>query len=179
MEALGMMRIRSGVFAASAAFLILGVAVQAQDGRKPGLWEITTTTTWQQTPFPPGMQLPPQAAAMFSGAPRTIQYCLTQEAIDRFGAPMPQSRAGCTIANVQKGPTSVSADWVCSGTMTGKGSIESHWSADGTATGKVHFVGSMNMGPNPTPVEFTSESSSVFKSSDCGAVKPPPLPPAQ
>jgi Protein of unknown function (DUF3617) len=173
------MRVRTAAPAVSAAILLCGMLAQAQDGRKPGLWEITTTMTWQQSPFPAGMQMPPQAAAAFGGAPHTIQYCLTQQMIDRFGAPMPQSRAGCQVANVQKTPTSMSADWICTGAMNGKGSIESHWSDSGTATGKIHFVGTMQMGPNPTPVEWTSQSTSVYKGPDCGSVQPPPLPSTQ
>jgi hypothetical protein len=172
------MQVRKTVLAVSAGVMLLGMLGWGQDPRKPGLWEITTTMTWQQSPFPAGMQLPPQAAAAFGGAPHTIQYCLTQEMIDRFGAPMPQNRAGCTVSNVQKGPSSMTADWVCTGAMQGKGSIESHWTDSGTATGKMHFVGSMQMGPNPTPIEWTSESTSVYKGADCGSVKPPPLPPA-
>lgn len=170
------MRVRSAALAVSAGVLVLGLSARAQDPRKPGLWEITTSTTWQQTPFPAGMQVPPAAAAAFSGAPRATQYCLTQAMIDRFGAPLPQSRGQCQVANLQKTPNSMTADWICTGAMTGKGSIESHWSDDGTAKGKVHFVGSMQMGPNPTPIEWTAESTSVYKGPDCGSVKPPPMP---
>jgi hypothetical protein len=172
------MQVRRKALAACAGLLALGILALAQEGRKPGLWEITTTMTWQQSPFPPGMQMPPQAAAAFGGAPHTIQYCLTQQMIDKFGAPMPQSspRQSCQVANVQKTANSMTADWICTGAMSGKGSMESHWSDNGTATGKLHFVGTMQMGPNPTPVEWTSESTSVYKGPDCGSVQPPALP---
>jgi uncharacterized protein DUF3617 len=175
------MRVRKAALAVGAGVLVAGLYAWAQEARKPGLWEITTTMTWQQSPFPPGMQMPPQAAAAFGGAPHTIQYCLTQAMIDKFGAPMPQQspRASCQVANVQKTPSSMSADWVCTGNMSGKGSIESHWTDSGTATGKVHFVGTMQMGPNPTPIEWTSQSTSVYKGPDCGSVQPPPMPSAQ
>jgi hypothetical protein len=173
------MRVRSAALAVSAGILFFGMFAQAQDGRKPGLWEITTTTTWQQTPFPAGMQMPPQAAAMFNGAPHTIQYCLTQQMIDKFGAAIPQSRGSCTVANLVKTSNGMTADWICTGNMSGKGSLESHFSDDGTAKGKVHFVGTMQMGPNATPIEWTSQSTSVFKSPDCGSVQPPPMPATQ
>ncbi len=175
------MRVRSVALAVSAGVLALGILVWAQEGRKPGLWEITTTMTWQQSPFPAGMQMPPAAAAAFGGAPRTFQYCLTQAMIDKYGAPMPQSqsRGSCQVANVQKTANSMSADWICTGAMNGKGTVESHWSDDGTAKGKVHFVGTMQMGPNPTPIEWTSESTSVYKGPDCGSVQPPPMPKEQ
>jgi len=173
------MRVRSAALAVSAGILFCGMFAKAQGPRKPGLWEITTTTTWQKTPFPAGMQMPPQAAAMFNGAPHTIQYCLTQQMIDKFGAALPQSRGACTVANLQKSSDGMTADWICTGAMSGKGSLESHFSDDGTAKGKVHFVGTMQMGANSTPIEWTAESTSVFKSSDCGSVQPPPLPNTQ
>jgi hypothetical protein len=173
------MRVGKAVLAVSAGILLCGILAWAQDGRKPGLWEITTTTTWQQTPFPAGMQMPPQAAAMFNGAPHTIQYCLTQAMIDKFGAALPQSRGACTVANLVKSSNGMTADWICTGNMSGKGSLESHFSDDGTAKGKVHFVGTMQMGPNPTPIEWTSQSTSVFKSPDCGSVQPPSMPNTQ
>jgi hypothetical protein len=60
--------------------------------------------------------------------------------------------------------------------MTGKGSVEATWTDPDHATSKVHFLGSMQMGPNATPVEYTIESTSAFKSADCGSVKPIQMP---
>jgi len=173
------MKFGAKTLAVGAAGLVVAMFAVAQDARKPGLWEITTTMTWQQSPFPPGMQLPPQAAAAFGGAPHTTPYCLTQAMIDRFGAALPQSRGNCVVANLQKTTNGMSADWICTGPMSGKGSLESHFSSDGTAKGKVHFVGTMQMGANPTPIEWTSESTSVYKGPDCGSVQPPPMPKEQ
>jgi hypothetical protein len=153
----------------------------AQPNRKPGLWEITSTMTWQQSPFPPGMPMPPAAAAAFGGGPRTTQVCLTQAWIDRYGAPIPQSRAGCQATNVVLKANSMTADWVCTGPgpMIGKGTLESAWDDTDHAKGKMHFVGTMGAGrsPNPIPVEFTVESESVYKGADCGSVQPIQLPP--
>jgi hypothetical protein len=70
----------------------------------------------------------------------------------------------------------MTADWICSGRMAGKGTLESSWTDPNHAKGKVHFVGAMQMGPNTRPIEWTTESSSVFKGADCGAVKPLPMP---
>lgn len=173
------MKLGKKALAVGAGIVALGLFALAQEGRKPGLWEITTTMTWQQSPFPAGMQLPPQAAAAFGGAPHTTPYCLTQAMIDRFGAAIPQSRGNCTVANLQKSANGMTADWICTGPMSGKGTLESHFSADGTAKGKVHFIGTMQMGPNPTPIEWTSESTSVYKGPDCGSVQPPPMPKEQ
>jgi Protein of unknown function (DUF3617) len=171
------MRVRSVALALSTAVLLLGLFAWAQPNRKPGLWEATVTMTWQQSPFPAGMPMPPQAAAVLGGAPHTVQYCLTQAMIDRYGAPVPQTRRNCEVTNVSKSSDGMTAEMVCTGPpMTGKGTIESHWSEDGTAKGKVHFVGTMQMGPNPTPIEWTSESTSIYKGPDCGSVQPPPMP---
>lgn len=144
----------------------LGALLPAQT-RKPGLWELTTTQTWQQSPFPSG-------AAPGSG-PRTTKVCLTQEQIDKYGAIVPQSR-GCQITNIVKKGNGMTADMVCSGTMSGKGTMEST-AVDGEhAKGKVHFVGSIQAGGKTMPIEWTTDSSSVFKSPDCGDVKPVVVP---
>jgi hypothetical protein len=146
-------------------------------GRKPGLWEITTIMTWQQSPFPAGTTPPGGANSPFGGGPHTTQVCLTQAIIDKYGAPMPQTRGDCQITNVQKGEHSMTADMVCSGRMSGKASIESSWEDPEHAKGKVHFTGSMQAGPNPKTIEWTTESTSVYKGADCGDVKPVPIPP--
>ncbi len=154
--------------------VVIAVLTWAQSTRKPGLWEMTSTMTWQQSPMPPGMQAPP--GSPFGGGPRTTQVCLTQAMIDKFGAPMPTSHGDCQIANVVLKSNSMTADWICSGRMAGKGTLESSWADPNHAVGKVHFVGAMPMGPNTKTIEYTIESSSVYKGPDCGSVKPPPMP---
>jgi len=157
--------------------LAVAMLAWAQANRKPGLWEMTTTMIWQQSPMPPGMTMPPGANSPFGGGPHTTEVCLTQAMIDKYGAPMPQSRNGeCQISNVVLKPTSMTADWVCTGRMAGKGTLESSWTDPNHAVGKVHFTGIMQMGQNSRPVEYTIESSSIYKGSDCGSVKPPPMP---
>jgi hypothetical protein len=148
----------------------------AQANRKPGLWEMTSTMTWQQSPMPAGMQMPAGANSPFGGGPHTSEMCLTQAMIDKYGAPVPQSRGGCQTSNIQLKPDGMSADWVCTGMMAGKGTVESSWSDGDHATSKVHFVGSMQRGPNPIPVEYTIEATSTYKGADCGSVKPLVMP---
>jgi len=151
--------------------LLLTAAVVAwAQSRKAGLWEMTTITTLQQSPFPPGMPAPPNSP--FGGGPRVTQVCLTQEMIDRYGAPVPANRNDCQVTNIQKGDHSMTAEMTCSGRMTGKGTVESSWSDPEHAKGSVHFTGTIQAGPSPRPVEWTSQSTSVFKSADCGSVKP-------
>jgi hypothetical protein len=151
------------------AFCFIAVVVnQARaQTRKAGLWEITTTQTYQQSPFPSG--------ASPSGGTHTTEVCLTQQQIEKYGANVPQLR-GCQITNVVKKPGGMTADMICTGFMNGKGELESS-SNDGIhATGKIHFVGSIKTGSDAKPVEWTSESSSIFKKADCGDVKPIPMP---
>ena len=92
--------------------------------------------------------------------------------IDKFGAPTPQSHNNqCQISNVHLNPGSMTADWVCSGMMAGKGFIRVLLvRLPDLTTGKVHFEGSMQMGQNATPIEYTILSTSVYKGPDCGSV---------
>jgi hypothetical protein len=148
---------------------VLAIFAWAQSVRKPGLWEMTATMTWQQSPMPGGMTMPPVTT--------NTQVCLTQEMINKYGAPMPQSRNGdCKIANVVLHATSMTADWICSGRMPGKGTLESSWADPNHAIGKVHFVSTIQMGPNSKIIEYTINTSSVYKGPDCGSVAPPPMP---
>ncbi len=144
--------------------------------RKPGLWELTTTMTWQQSPLPPGMAAGSGEHSPFSGVPHTTQVCLTQQQIDKYGAIMPTTR-GCSLTHVVKKSNSMTADMVCTGMMSGKGSLESSWVDDEHATGKMHFVGQMEFAGNSKPIEWTTASHSVYKGADCGSVKANPIMP--
>jgi hypothetical protein len=159
-----------------ACFVAAAIFAWAQGIKKAGLWEVTTTQTWQKSPFPPGMQLPPQAAAMFGGAPHTTQVCYSQEWVNRFGGPLPPNRE-CQATNISTTPSGMSADWVCNGRMIGKGTVQASWPDSEHATGKVHFAGVMQAGQGQMPIEFTVDYSSVYKGADCGSVQPLPLPP--
>jgi hypothetical protein len=152
----------------------VAVLAWAQSTRKPGLWEMTTTMTWQQSPMPPGMQAPP--GSPFGGGPHTTQVCLTQAMIDKYGAPMPTSHGDCQITNVVLSANSMTGAMVCTGKTSGTGTVQSDWSVPGHAKGKVHFAGTMQAGPNSKPIEWTAESTSVYKGPDCGNVQPAPMP---
>lgn len=170
------MRKSLGWFAFSCLFIFV-TAASAQSTRKPGLWESTSTMTWQQSPMPQGMNMPSGGNSPFGGGPHTTQVCVTQAVIDKYGAPPPQSRNNqCQMANVHMKADGMSGDWVCNGMMSGKGTVEASWTDSDHATTKVHFVGSMQMGPNSRPVEYTIQSTSVYKGSDCGSVKPFEMP---
>jgi len=158
-------------------FVVLATIAWAQSKQKPGLWEMTSTMTWQKSPMPQGMSMPMSGNSPFGGGAHASQVCLTQEMIDKYGSAPPQSRNNqCQLSNIQKKANNMTADWVCTGMMAGKGTVEGSWTDENHSSSKVHFTGSMQMGPNAVPVEYTIESSSVFKSADCGSVKPLPIP---
>ena len=94
------------------------------------------------------------------------QVCLTQQDIDKFGTAPPSARY-CKVTNIDKKPTSMSAEMECTGAMSGKGTFEASWSDSEHSKGNAHFMGSIG----GKPVQWTIESTSVFKSSDCGNVK--------
>lgn len=159
--------------ALTCCLFVFTVFASAQS-RKPGLWETTTVQTWQQSPFPPGMAAP--ANSPFAGGPHTSRVCITQAQIDRDEAFLPQSRGDCRASNIVKRANGMSADWICTGAMNGKGTVDATWYEDGHSKSKVHFVGTLQAGPNPRPVEWTAESTSNYKGPDCGDVKPTSIP---
>ena len=77
-----------------------------------------------------------------AAARRCTQVCLTQAIIDKYGAPLPQTRNDCQLVNVQKSDHGMTADLVCVGRMTGKGTLTSSWDDPlEHAKGGVHFTG--------------------------------------
>jgi uncharacterized protein DUF3617 len=144
--------------------LALAVFAWAQ-GRKAGLYEVTTDMSWQQSPFPAGM-------GPGAHGPRTTQVCVTQAQIDKYGDVPPQTRGECQVANMVKKADGYTADVSCSGQMSAKGTVEATYTGDGHGKTKMHMVGAMQMGPNSKPVEYTMTSESTYKGADCGNVKP-------
>lgn len=134
---------------------------------KAGLYEVTNRMTWQQSPFPEGMQEKPG-----SGAPHTAQTCVTQSQINKYNGPRPQANGGCQITNVQKRYSGMTAEMTCTGSMKGKGTIETIWTDSGHSKSKVHFTGQMQIGTNSKTVEWTIHSEARFTGPDCGSVKP-------
>ena len=148
------------------SFLAMAALAWAQS-RKAGLWEMTTTTT-----FPPSLERMP---GIPSGAPHTSMVCLTQPLLEKYGAPLPQTRGGCRVTSLDKKEGSMTAELDCTGRNTGKMTAESSWTAD-RAKGTVHFAGTAMEGNSSRKMEWTATSVSVFKGEDCGSVKPYPMP---
>lgn len=142
------------------------LVANAATTRKPGLWEISTTTSWQKSPTLPGIN-----GQRLPDGTHIQQVCLTPEMIEK-GALLPQSRGKCTVENAVLSPGKMTGEYVCTGAMMGKGSIDSVWSDDEHTAGTVHFLGTMQIGHDVEPVEWTTQSKATFKSSSCGSVAP-------
>jgi hypothetical protein len=158
---------RSILIAASCVIGAALIACAQHPSPKPGLYDVTNKMTWQQSPFPAGMQAPPG-----SGGPHSSQVCVTQAQIDKYNGPKPDARGGCQISNIQKHDAGMTAEITCGAPMTGKGTVATDWTDSGHSKSKVHFTGSMQMGPDSKTVEWTVESESTYKGHDCGTVKP-------
>jgi Protein of unknown function (DUF3617) len=146
---------------------------------KPGLYENSSQVTWLKSPFPPGMKMPPGAAASspLGEGKHTWQACVTQAEIDRYGAVVPEQWGNdCRMTNVNKNAAGMTANLVCAGNVEGRGTVEAVWASEGGGRGKVHFVGQMSAGRYSAPLEFISQYTSVYEGSDCGNVKPNPMP---
>lgn len=150
-------------FIFSAAVLIFAQEKDApHHSGKGGLWEITTTTTIQKSPVPPGMP---------GGPPRpgthTTQYCFTQEMVDA-GALLPQSRGQCRIEDKVIKPGSITGTYVCSGKMKGMGKLESTLPDLEHVNSSIHFEGTLDVNAQAKPLEWTTTSMSVYKGAQCG-----------
>jgi Protein of unknown function (DUF3617) len=167
-----MMRMTSTWIASVCLGFAAALLAVAQAGRQPGLWEVTSKMTWQESPFPGGPGGGPGGGAAVSPAPHLTQVCLTQAMIEKYGGPIPQTHE-CKVVNINKTATSMTADWICSGHMSGKGTIEYSWADGNRTTGKIHFAGTMQMGQSGSrPVEWTNQMTSVYRGADCGSIKP-------
>ena len=152
---------------------IFAVAVLAEaPGRRPGLYETVSEMTWQKSPLPPGMEMPPGMSSPFGGGRHTSMTCLTAADLERYGAVPPENQRNCRITSMTKHAKGMTGEMECTGDMTGKATVESAWLEDGRSKGKIHFIGTMQAGSDSLPVEWTTEYISSYKGPDCGSVKP-------
>lgn len=157
---------RSRVWIAISCCVVALAVVAWAQGRKAGLYDVTTNMTWQQSPFPAGM------GPGMGGGPHTSQVCVTQEQIDKYNGVPPQTRGECQVTNVVKRENGYSADVACTGHMTSQGTVEASYDGEGHGKSKIHMTGSMQMGATAKNLEYTIESESTYKGADCGSVKP-------
>jgi hypothetical protein len=147
-----------------ALLLPVTLSAAAQD-RKPGLYDLTIVTT---TASPSAKSYPA----------RTMQACLTQEMIDKYGAIVPENLThACQLVNVVKKRGGMTADMVCSGGITGKGTLEINWTDSEHTKGTLHFAGVIHPRDTDIKLEWTAETTSAYKGPDCSVLNPP-TPPA-
>ena len=152
------------------------VLVFAQDKDAPhhsgkaGLWDVTTSTTWQKSPVPPGSPGGPPR-----GTPHTTRVCLTQEMVDA-GALLPQSRGQCKLEDKVVKPGSLTATYVCVGKMKGSGKLESTFSDLEHMTSSIHFEGTLDVNAQQRPIEWTTTSNAVYKGAECNQTPAQPAP---
>ena len=141
----------------------LALAAQAQgQGRKPGLWEVTSSMSMA------GM---PQMAQMGS---HTTQVCVTQAMIDKYGGPTSNPQTGnCHMTNVQLTASGMTANMSCSGQMNMTGTVQTTF-VDANTT-KTTVTMAMTTGNGQT-MNMTTQATATYKGSDCGSVQPMAMP---
>ena len=147
--------------------VILTTLVSGAQQRKPGLYDLTITTT---TVSPSARVYPA----------RTRQVCLTQQSIDQYGTFDPETFSNnlCHLANVVTKFNGMSADIVCSGGLNGQGTLKAEWSDSEHSKGTIHFSGTVHPGQNDIKIEWTANTTAVYRGPDCGALARPAAPAA-
>lgn len=154
------------------------VAAWAQQPHKAGLWLVASTTRIQQKDEEPGsfdLRKKDNAPSAEAGSP----VCLTQEMIDDYGVILPPSLKGCELYNMVQTAESFKADMSCKGGYNGFGSVESRWTDEDHVVGRVRFVSKSGESSDARTMTWVQDASAVFKSADCGNVKPRALPAKQ
>jgi hypothetical protein len=159
-----------------AALCVLAAGVSsAQQSPRAGLWLISTTTRIQQQgESPADFSASPQGQS--SPQPAALPVCLSQEIVDKFGVILPPSLRDCELSNVVQAADNFHADMTCKGSYNGVGSVESSWADGDHVNGKIRFVSRSGESGKGRQMTWAQESTAVFKSSDCGDVKPRKIP---
>lgn len=166
--------------AVSAALLSL-LCVSAHAGpMKQGLWEMTIKSdqmanamaniTPQQREMmrQRGIEIPQAAAGGM-----VTKMCVSKEMAER-DSPPPMGREGadCKLANQQHSGSTYTYETVCNGpNMQGQGTSKVTYAGDGFAA-----VSDFKGTAHGRPINTHSETSGKYLGTDCGAVKPYPMP---
>jgi hypothetical protein len=154
--------------------LVAAAGLSTAQSRKAGLWEVSSTTTFQRSENPADKSST-EAQPPSQSAPMAV--CFTQSMIDTYGVVLPPSLRDCELSHVVQQPNRFSADLTCKGSYNGTGSLETTWSDPDHAAGKIRFVAkTRSSGSAPLMLRWSQDSSAVFKSSDCGTVQPRRIP---
>jgi len=172
---------RYRIVVASAA--VLPLTALAYTHGKPGLWEITSQTSFTkggpqvaQPQIPPdklammkqmGIQLP--ATTPGGSHSFTTKVCVTPEEANTDSPPPPDRQRACQMQNLKRDGHTFTADMVCSGEMQGSGHMSVTYDSDEHYSGKMEFSGtSEHLGEVATSNEFSGR----WLGADCGTVKP-------
>jgi len=142
---------------------LAALATRAQgQGRKAGLWEVTTQMSMSGGP-----------TNMPQMPPRTNQVCVTQAMIDKYGGPTSQpARGNCQMTDVSLTTAGMTANMVCTGQMTMTGSVQTTFVDANTTKTTVQMT--MPMGQNT--MNMTMQATASYKGADCGSVQPMAMP---
>ena len=152
--------------------LAVAALAQAQSGRKPGLYEVTSQMSMG------GAGAPQMPQGM--GGPMVTRVCVTQAMIDKYGGPSPAPQHGqCQVTDISMKANGMTAKIICTGQMNATGTVETTWTDANSSRTKMHMTGTMTMGQNSRPIDMTVQSTSVYKGADCGDVKPVQMPPSK
>jgi hypothetical protein len=157
-------------------YLLIGVvAGWAQETKKAGLWLVANSTEIQQQGETSG-NFVARGNKNSLAAENGLPVCLTQELVDNYGVILPPSLKDCELSKVVKTANSFKADMSCKGGYNGFGSVESTWTDADHVVGKIRFVSRTKESKEGREMMWTQESSAVFKSAECGSVKPRKVP---
>jgi hypothetical protein len=160
--------------------LVLPLAAAADGHRKPGLWQITSQTTFtkggpQMPQLTPDQLAKMQAAGvkmpmmMGGGGPQTMQICLTPEQAAKDE--VSPGRGDCQVQNQSWSGSTFSADLVCHGQQ---GDMHGHFQAVASSTTSYTSTASI-AGNNPHmggDFVMDVQGSGQWQGADCGSVKP-------
>jgi hypothetical protein len=131
-------------------------------GRKAGLWEVTTQMSMAGGP-----------ANMPAMPARTNQVCVTQAMIDKYGGPTSAPPQGqCQMTDVSLTATGMTANMSCSGRMQMTGTVQTTFVDANTS--KTTVTMNMQMGQNT--MNMTMQSTASYKGADCGSIQPLTMP---
>jgi hypothetical protein len=145
---------------------VIAFAAQAKSQKgKAGLWEITSSMSMSGMPNMPSM------------GSHTMQVCVTQAMVDKYGGPYSNPQNGqCQTSNVVVTATGMTANVTCTGRTNMTGTVQTTF-VDANTT-KTTMQMSMST-PNGQSMTMTTQSTSTYKGPDCGSVKPLAMPASQ
>jgi len=151
---------------------------------RPGLWEMTSTTQFGQMTITPAMQaqMPPAALAQMQAVfarmakPHVLQKCITPDSLARALEFRTHGMQDCTHDIITNTAREFRMHAVC--TLTNRGAtstadLQIHMLSDGPShmTGTVDMTRAVKAG-EPGPGKSHTDVDAVFKTADCGTVKP-------